>query len=96
MLSINVVSQTTSLRNLKVTGIVGNVTSLQPGIVEFVTMPGFLELQFVLLHVQGNKLKQIAKLCGQNFKINISLKLQLSSLERCDVANHSSNFKVSQ
>lgn len=41
-LSINVVSQTTSLRNLKVTGMVGNVTSLQPGIVEFGTMPGFL------------------------------------------------------
>lgn len=42
VLSINVVSQTTSLRHLKVTGMVGNVTSLQPGIVEFGTMPGFL------------------------------------------------------
>lgn len=42
VLSINVVSQATSLRNLEVTGMVSNVTSLQPGIVEFGTMPGFL------------------------------------------------------
>lgn len=60
------------------------------------TIPGFsVTTQFVLLY--GNTLKlQTAKISGPSYMISISLKLQLTLLEHCDVANHSRNVPVSR